>query len=136
MQLKKNFSTYREGSIIEAIIFVAFEKVRIAIHILEGCIQVVRQSFPIGYGFWITGLDRWPLQWIETPEFAAFEEVNLAVSAPDHCRIQMVWYTSKTFADLFRIVAVHLTSIEPPVLSAFEEVGFSVLVGKGSINIA
>lgn len=41
-----------------------------------------------------------------------------------------------TFANIFRVLSVHLLSVIPPVLGSLEEVSLAVFVCKGSINVA
>lgn len=121
---------------MEAIVLVALEEVRVSICVFERCIQIVWHALPVGDGLGIAGFDGWSLGRIETPEFAALEEVDLAVSTPDHSRVQVIRNASEAFANLFGIGAIHLAALIAPVLRTLEEVGLAILVRKGSIDVA
>lgn len=65
---------------MESVVLVALEEVRVAIGVLQRCVQVVGNTLPVGDGLGIASLDRRPLGRIEAPELAALEEVNLAIA--------------------------------------------------------
>lgn len=129
------FESYRECSVVESVIFVAFEEVSVAVGILKRCVDVIRNSLPVADGFRVCRLDWRTLEWIETPEFAAFVEVNFAVSAPHHGGVDVVRHSGEALVNLFRVFAVQIAAVVSPVLWAFEEVSFAILVGERGIDV-
>lgn len=121
---------------MESVVLVALEEVRVAIGVLQRCVQVVGNTLPVGDGLGIASLDRRPLGRIEAPELAALEEVYLAIAPPNHCGVQMVGNAREALADFLRVDAVHLTALVAPVLSTLEEVRLAVLVGERRIDVA
>jgi len=52
---------YRETPVVESVVIAAFEEVSVAICVLQRCVQVVRESLPVGERFGVSALDRWLL---------------------------------------------------------------------------
>ena len=129
-------NNYRKSSIIETIVLVSLKEVCKTIGVLQCRIQIIWQSLPIGNGLGIAGFYRWSLQGIETPEFAAFEEIDFAITSPYHGSIQMIGHSGKAFANILRVFTIHLTSVVAPVFGALEEVGLAIFVGEGRIDVA
>lgn len=121
---------------METIVFVTLEEVRVSIGVSQCGVQIIGYSFPVGDGFGVAGLNGWPLGGIETPEFAALEEIDLAIASPDHGRVQMIGNASESLADLLGICAVHLIALIAPVLGALEEVRLAISIRECRINVA
>lgn len=121
---------------MEAIVFVALEEIRVSIGVSQRGVQMIGYSFPVRNWLGVAGLDGWPLGGIEAPEFGALEEIDLAIAAPDHGRIQMIGNARESFADLLGICAVHLIALIAPVLRALEEIRFAVSIRECRIDVA
>lgn len=121
---------------MEAVVLVTLEEVRVSIGVSQSGIQIVGHSLPVRDGLGVAGLDGWSLRGIEAPEFAALEEVDLAIAAPDHGRIQMIGNAGESLADLLWICAVHLAALIAPVLGALEEVSLAVSIRECRIDVA
>lgn len=75
--------TYTESSIIKPPVRSTLEEVGVSIGVLQSSINAVRNTFPVGQRFRISGLDWWPLSRVEPPELRPFVEVDFAVARPD-----------------------------------------------------
>lgn len=129
------YNTYRKSSVIESVIFVTLEEVSISVGILKSSINVIWNAFPVADGFGICWFNWWSLKWIKSPELAAFVEVNFAISAPNHCGINVVRHSGEPFIDFFWIISIQTASIVSPVFWPFKEICFSVFIGESSVNI-
>jgi len=56
-----DYMNYRESPVVESVVLATFEEVSVAICVLQRCIQVVRDSLPVGEWFGVCALDRWLL---------------------------------------------------------------------------
>lgn len=130
------FSTHRKSSIVESVILISFEEVRVAVGVLKGGVDIVGNSLPVADWLRVCCLDWWSLERIESPELTSLVEVNLSISTPNHCCVDIIRHACKTFVDLLRVISVKITSIISPVLWILEEVSLSVLVCEGSIDVA
>lgn len=74
--------TYGERSVVKSVIFITFKEVSVTVCVLKGSINVIWKALPIRQWFWICRLNWWPFQWVESPKFASFIEVNFAITAP------------------------------------------------------
>ena len=53
-----DYRNYRESPVIESVVLAAFEEVSVAICVLQCCVQVVRDSLPVGEWLGVSALDR------------------------------------------------------------------------------
>lgn len=127
--------TYSESSIVESVVLVSLEEVSVSVGVLEGGINVIRNAFPVAEWFRIRRLHGWSLEWIESPELTSLVEVNLAVSTPDHRRIDVVGDSGESFVDLLRVLAVERSPVVSPVLRSLEEVRLAVFVGECGVDV-
>jgi len=56
-----DYRNYRETPVVESVVMAAFEEVSVAICVLQRCVQVVRDSLPVGERLGVSALDRWLL---------------------------------------------------------------------------
>lgn len=53
-----DYRNYRESPVVESVVLAAFEEVSVAICVLQRCVQVVRDSLPVGEWLRVSALDR------------------------------------------------------------------------------
>lgn len=81
--LDEYWVTYTECPVIKPPVGASFEEVSVAVSVLQGSINIVWDSIPIGDRLGVGGLDRRPLSRVEPPEFGSFIEVDFSVARPN-----------------------------------------------------
>lgn len=77
---KQNEITYAERPVIKPPVLSTLEEVSVAISVLQGSVDIVRNAFPVGERLGVRRLHWRPLGRVEPPEFGAFVEVDFAVA--------------------------------------------------------
>lgn len=113
-------STYGEGSVIESIISISLEEIRVTT-INDRGIKIIWDTFPVWDQFWIGVLHGWFLSRVKSPEFGSLVEVNLAVSGPNSHSVDIIWNSCKTFADFLRVISVHSLAYVSPIFRALHQ---------------
>lgn len=111
------YGTYRERSVVESIVGVVLEEIRVAL-IGHRRVDAIWYALPVLNQLGIITPHRWLRRWVEAPEFRSLVEVDLAVSGPHSGSVDVIGNAGETVADLFRVVAVHGCVDVPPVLCA------------------
>lgn len=116
-ELKRIDGTYGERSVVESIVGVVLEEIRVAL-VGHRRVDVIRYALPVLDQLGIVTPHRWLRRRVEAPEFRPLVEVDLAVPGPHGGGVDVIGDAGETVADLLRVVAVHGRVDVPPVSRA------------------